>query len=145
MNAGLQLDELAFWAYKRLDALNATEVLPLLAESQIRPLLVKEMLIDQAKVQIQCVPQAEKLAHKELPQRYQVTVESVPQMCVQQHRINYQQFDAIAIYQSNAEEFPQTTDKGKLDLAFFLQKYQLYLVVYSLTSTTDIRKLGVSS
>jgi hypothetical protein len=47
MNAGLQLDKAALWAYTHLRALTPTRALQLLAKHKILPLLVEEMVIDQ--------------------------------------------------------------------------------------------------
>lgn len=46
MNAGLQLDKVALWAYTRLHALATTKALQLLVKQQIL-LWVKEMFIAQ--------------------------------------------------------------------------------------------------
>ncbi len=48
MNAGLQLDKAALWVYTHLHALTSTRTLQLLAKHKILPLLVEEMVIDQA-------------------------------------------------------------------------------------------------
>jgi len=48
MNAGLQLDKAALCAYTDLRALTTTKASQLLAKSKILPLLVEEMVIDQA-------------------------------------------------------------------------------------------------
>ncbi|NDJ21325.1 hypothetical protein GS682_06660 [Nostoc sp. B(2019)] len=58
MNAGLQLDKIALWAYTRLHALATTKALQLLVKQQILP-WVKEMVIAQVIDQRSCSAIAE--------------------------------------------------------------------------------------
>ncbi|MBW4685226.1 MAG: hypothetical protein KME40_09020 [Komarekiella atlantica HA4396-MV6] len=53
MNAGLQLDKVALWAYTRLNALATTKALQMLVKQQILP-WVKEMVIAQVIDQRSC-------------------------------------------------------------------------------------------
>lgn len=118
--------------------LNAAEVLPLLAEYQMLPLLVKEMVIDQAIAQIECTSQDKKLACEQLAQQYQLTSETLHHRWLQQHGLSLQQFEAIAVRQFKLEKFKQMTWGVDLESYFLQRKPQLNKVVYSLISTKDI-------
>jgi parvulin-like peptidyl-prolyl isomerase len=108
--------------------LTADEVLPLLAKYHLMPLLVKEVVIDQAIAEIQTTPAEEKLA---LEQAQQVQAQ-------QKQEMSAEQIQAIAIRQLKLEKFKETTWGGDIDSYFFQRKSQLDRVIYSLISTSDI-------
>lgn len=118
--------------------LTATEVLPLLAKYQMLPLLIKEVVLDQAIAPIQCTPQEEKLACEQLAQQYQITSDDVYQRWLEQNNMSAEQFAALAIRQFKIEKYKQITWGGDLDSYFFQRKPQLDRVVYSLIRTADI-------
>ncbi|BAZ28866.1 hypothetical protein NIES4074_13010 [Cylindrospermum sp. NIES-4074] len=109
--------------------LTAAEVLPMLAEYQILPLLIKEIVIDQAIAQIESTPQEEKLACEQLAQQYQAQ---------KQQGLSLQQLNTMAIRQLKLEKFKETTWGGDIDSYFFQRKSQLDRAIYSLISTSDI-------
>jgi parvulin-like peptidyl-prolyl isomerase len=109
-------------------ALTAGEVLPLLAKYNLMPLLVKEVVIDQAIAEIQTTPEEEKLA---LEQAQQAQAQ-------QKQGMSAEQIQAIAIRQLKLEKFKEITWGGDIDSYFFQRKSQLDRVIYSLISTSDI-------
>lgn len=116
----------------------ASEVLSLLAEYQIVPQLIKEMVIDSALAQVECTKQEEKLACEQLAQQYQLNSEAVRQLWLQQSGITSEKFDAMAIRQFKIEKFKQITWEGDIESYFIQRKPQLDRVVYSLITTQDI-------
>ncbi len=114
------------------------EALSLLAEYQIMPQLVKEIVIDSALEQVECTEEEEKLACEQLAQHYQLTSIAVRQLWLQQNGITSKQFDAMAIRQFKIEKFKQITWEGDIESYFIQRKPQLDRVVYSLLSTKDI-------
>lgn len=116
----------------------ASEVLSLLAEYQIVPQLIKEMVIDSALAQVECTKQEEKLACEQLAQQYQLNSEAVRQLWLQQSGITSEKFDAMAIRQFKIEKFKQITWEGDIESYFLQRKPQLDRVVYSLITTQDI-------
>ncbi|WP_414562220.1 MULTISPECIES: peptidylprolyl isomerase [unclassified Anabaena] len=118
--------------------LTATEVLPLLAKYQMLPMLIKEVVLDQAIAPIQCTPQEEKFACEQLAQQYQITSSEMHQRWLEQNNLSAEEFDAIAIRQFKIEKFKQLTWGEDLDSYFLQRKPQLERVVYSLIRTTDI-------
>jgi parvulin-like peptidyl-prolyl isomerase len=116
----------------------AAEVLPLLADYQIMPLLIKEIIIDQAIAQVECTPPEAKLACEHLAQQYQLTSEVALEQWLQQTGTSQEKFEATAIRQYKLEKFKEITWGADLDTFFFQNKSKLNRVVYSLIRTTDI-------
>ncbi|HLO87040.1 MAG TPA: peptidylprolyl isomerase [Nostocaceae cyanobacterium] len=106
--------------------LTAVEILPLLAKYQLMPLLVKEIVIDQAIAEIKTTPQEEQLAYEQA------------QQALQKQSISTEQIQAIATRQLKLEKFKDITWGGDVDSYFFQRKSQLDKVIYSLISTSDI-------
>jgi parvulin-like peptidyl-prolyl isomerase len=106
--------------------ITAAEVLPLLAEYQLMPLLIKELVIEQAIAQIETTPEEEKLAREQLAQG------------LKQQDISSQQLDVIAIRQLKLEKFKESSWGGDLDNYFSQRKPQLDRVLYHLISTAEI-------
>jgi parvulin-like peptidyl-prolyl isomerase len=130
MNPVLQLGDVWLQATSRLRTLTPAEILPLLAGYQILPLLVKEMVIDQAIAQIECTPQEEKLACEQVAQQYQGRQ--------QPGTPSPQQLEVMAIRQLKLEKFKELAWGGDIDAYFFQRKAQLDRAIYSLISTSDI-------
>ncbi|MBD2388570.1 peptidylprolyl isomerase [Cylindrospermum sp. FACHB-282] len=129
MNPVLQLGDDRPQAASRLGTLTTAEILQLLAEHQILPLLVKEMIIDQAIAQIESTPQEEKLACEQLAQQSQGR---------QPPGMSKEQLQQIAIRQLKLDKFKETAWGGDIDAYFFQRKPQLSRAIYSLISTNDI-------
>jgi parvulin-like peptidyl-prolyl isomerase len=128
MHPVLQVGDVSGQAAERLHQLNPKEVLPLLAEYQLLPLLVKEMIIDEAIAQVECTPEEVKLACEQLAQ----------QSKQQPQGMNSQQVESLAIRQLKLEKFKKNNWGGDLESYFLQRKPQLNRVVYSLISTKDI-------
>lgn len=116
----------------------ATEVLPLLAKYQMLPLLIKEVVLDEAIASIECTPQEEKFACEQLAQQYQITSSEMQQRWLQQNNLRPEEFEAMAIRQFKIEKFKQLTWGADLESYFLQRKPQLERVVYSLIRTNDI-------
>lgn len=83
---------------------NIAEVLPLLAENQILPLLMRSMIIDEAIAQIPWTADKGKLASERLVKQYQLIAKAVRQPWLQQHRMSGKQFDGMTIRQFQLEK-----------------------------------------
>jgi parvulin-like peptidyl-prolyl isomerase len=124
----LQVGDVSGQAAKRLSQLKEADVLPLLAEYQLLPLLVKEMIIDEAIAQVECTSEEVKLACEQLAQ----------QSKQQSQSMNPKQLESLAVRQLKLEKFKQTNWGGDLESYFMQRKPQLCRAVYSLISTKDI-------
>ncbi|HLP91144.1 MAG TPA: peptidylprolyl isomerase [Nostocaceae cyanobacterium] len=119
MNAMLQLGD---------RMMSAGEVLPLLAKYQLMPVLIKEMMIDQAIAEIKTTPEEEKMVCEQAAQA----------QAQQKQPFSPEQVQAIAIRQLKLEKFKELSWGGDIDSYFYQRKPQLDRVIYSLISTSDI-------
>ncbi len=129
MNAVLQLGDVCQEAAGRLRTATGPEVLSLLAEYQMLPLLIKEMVIDAAITPIQSTTAEETLACEQVAKQYKER---------QQEGMTPEQLNAIAIRQLKLEKFKEAAWGGDIDAYFFQRKPQLDRAIYSLISTNDI-------
>lgn len=109
--------------------LQPTEVLSLLSEYQLLPLLIKEIFIDQAIAEIVCTPEEEQLACEQLAQQYQG---------LEPQSESFQKLKIMAVRQLKLEKFKEETWGGDLNSYFFQRKNQLDRVIYSLITTSEL-------
>jgi parvulin-like peptidyl-prolyl isomerase len=131
----------------RLNTLTSEEIIQVLAQYQLLPQLMKELVIDDAIAEIRCTQEEEKLAIEQVAQQYQFDSEAKRQMWLQQNGLTSEQLDAIpskmvakgiAIRQLKIEKFKQTSWGGDLEAYFHQRKSQLDRVTYSLLRTNDM-------
>jgi parvulin-like peptidyl-prolyl isomerase len=111
--------------------LESGEVLSLLSEYQILPLLIKEIIIDQAiaAAEIVCTPEEEKLVCEQLAQQYQG---------LEPQQESFQKLKLMGIRSWKLEKFKDATWGGDLNSYFFQRKTNLDRVIYSLITTPEI-------
>ena len=109
--------------------LQPTEVLSLLSEYQLLPVLSKEIIIDQAIAEITCTPEEEQLVCEQLAQQYQG---------LDTQSESFQKLQIIGVRQLKLEKFKEATWEGDLNSYFFQRKAQLDKVIYSLITTSEI-------
>lgn len=119
-------------------ALTSEQIFPLLAQYQMLPQLVKELVIDQALVEIECAKEEEKLACEQLAQQFKLDSQEVRNQWLKQNNLTTEQFDGIAIRQLKLEKFKQVNFGGDLESYFRQRKPQIDRVVYSLLRTNEI-------
>jgi parvulin-like peptidyl-prolyl isomerase len=104
--------------------LTASEVLPLLAEYQMLPLLAKEVVVDSAIAKVDCTQEEVKAACEQLAPQNPGMDSSLLEMNVTR--------------QLKLEKFKQETWGGDLESYFLQRKPQLDRVVYSLITVNDV-------
>ncbi|MFM6010540.1 MAG: peptidylprolyl isomerase, partial [Dolichospermum sp.] len=111
--------------------LETAEILSLMSEYQLLPLLVKEIIIDQAiaAAEIVCTPEEEKLACEQITKQHQ-GIETQPE--------SFQKLKQMAIRSVKLEKFKEVTWGGDINSYFFQRKPQLDKVIYSLITTSDV-------
>lgn len=111
--------------------LETGEILSLMSEYQLLPLLVKEIIIDQAiaAAEIVCTPEEEKLACEQITQQHQ-GIETQPE--------SFQKLKQMAIRSVKLEKLKEATWGGDINSYFFQRKPQLDKVIYSLITTSEI-------
>ena len=120
MNQVLQLGERIF---------QSAEVLSLLSEYQLLPLLIKEIIIDQAIAEILCTPAEEQLVCEQLTQQYQG---------LEAQGESFEKLKIMAIRSLKLEKFKEAIWGGDLNSYFFQRKAQLDRVIYSIITTSEI-------
>lgn len=120
MNRVLQLGDRIF---------PSTEILSLLSEYQLLPLLIKEIFIDEAIAEIVCTPEEEQLVSEQLAQQHQG---------LEPQGESFQKLKTMAVRQLKLEKFKEKTWGGDLNSYFFQRKSQLDRVIYSLITTSEI-------
>jgi parvulin-like peptidyl-prolyl isomerase len=120
------------------DVITSEQLIELLAQYQIVPQVVKELVIDETLAEIKCGKEEEKLACEQLAQQYELTSEEKRLLWLQKAGLTSEQFDNIAIRQLKLEKFKQITWARDLEAYFRQRKPQLDRVVYSLLRTNEI-------
>lgn len=117
--------------------ITSEEVIPLLASYQLLPQLCREIIIDQAIVEVDCTPEEEKKAYVQFCERNQLTNETALQNWLKQQGITVEQLQHLAVRKLKLEKFKQATWSNQLESYFLKRKSDLDRVVYSLIRTQD--------
>ncbi|PAX51642.1 peptidylprolyl isomerase [Brunnivagina elsteri] len=121
-----------------LNTLTSEEMMQVLAQYQMLPQLLRELVIDSAIAEIRCTEEEEKLAIEQIAQQYQFDSDAKRQNWLQQNGLTSEQLDGIAIRQLKIEKFKKTAWSGDLEAYFHQRKSQLDRVIYSLLRTNDM-------
>lgn len=117
--------------------ITAEEIIPLLAEYQLLPSLVREVIIDQALASMHCTPEEKARTIKQFLEKNQITDSEAKLTWLKQHRLTEAQLEALAQRGLLIEKFKQATWGNKLESYFLSRKGQLDRVIYSLIRTQD--------
>lgn len=117
--------------------ITSAEVIPLLANYQLLPQLCREIIIDQAIVDVDCTPEEEKQAYVQFCERNQINSEAALKNWLKQQGMNQEQLQHLAVRKLKLEKFKQTTWSNQLESHFLKRKSDLDRVVYSLIRTQD--------
>lgn len=109
--------------------ISSAEVLQLLAQYNLVPMLQKEMIIDQVIQNIEYTPEEEKIACAQIAQQYQGMV---------LQGMSSQELKNIAIKQLKIEKFKEKQWGEDISNYFFERKPLLDKIIYSLISTNSI-------
>ncbi|MFM7365607.1 MAG: peptidylprolyl isomerase [Cuspidothrix sp.] len=111
--------------------LETGEILSLMSEYQLLPLLVKEIIIDQAiaAAEIVCTPEEEKLVCEQIIQQNQG---------IETQSESFQKLKQMGIRSVKLEKFKEVTWGRDINSYFFQRKPQLDRVIYSLITTPEI-------
>ncbi|HEY9803498.1 MAG TPA: peptidylprolyl isomerase [Leptolyngbyaceae cyanobacterium] len=117
--------------------IKASELLPLLANYQLLPQLLRELIIDEAIAAIDCQPEELAQAKQRFYAEKQLTQVSDIQTWLTQQGLTIEQLDNIITRKIKLEKYKQATWGPKLDAYFFQLKGKLDRVIYSLLRTQD--------
>lgn len=118
--------------------ITAEEIIPLLAGYQLLPLLLREIIIDQAISTISCTPEEKASATGQFLEQNQITDEAAQQAWVLRYGMTTAQLEALATRSLLVGKFKQATWGHKLESYFLKVKGQLDRVIYSLIRTQDL-------
>jgi parvulin-like peptidyl-prolyl isomerase len=118
--------------------ITAAEIIPLLANYQMLPQLMRESIIDRAIAPISCTPEEIAIACQQFKEQNHLVSEIEQQAWMYRYKISSEQLTAIATRRLRIEKFKQATWGHKLEAYFLKRKRQLDKVIYSLMTTKDI-------
>ncbi|HIK06748.1 MAG TPA: peptidylprolyl isomerase [Trichormus sp. M33_DOE_039] len=117
--------------------ISASEIIPLLANYQLLPQLLRELIIDEAIVNIECNPEEVAQAKQRFCAERQLTQAADIQAWMAQQGLSSEQLDHLIFRKLKLEKFKQVTWGNKLESYFFQLKGKLDKVIYSLLRTQD--------
>jgi parvulin-like peptidyl-prolyl isomerase len=117
--------------------ISATDALNRMAGYKFLPLFQREIIIDNAIVNIELTDEEKASTIEQFYQQNKLTTPEAQAAAQQQLCITSQQFEAIATRELRVEKFKQATWGNKLEQYFLQYKPQLDKVVYSLLRTDN--------
>jgi parvulin-like peptidyl-prolyl isomerase len=114
------------------------ELVPLLKRYQLLPVMLRELVIDQAIIAVECTAEEQLIALKQFYDRYQLTDEDRLGQWLSSQRLDRQNLSDIAIRNFKIDKFKQQTWGNKVGSYFLKRKSQLDRAIYSLIRTSDI-------
>ncbi|MGH1394422.1 MAG: peptidylprolyl isomerase [Trichormus sp.] len=117
--------------------IQASEIIPLLANYQLLPQLLRELIIDEAITPIDCNPEEITQAKQRFYAERQLTQPADIQAWMAQQGLSTEQLDNIIARKLKLEKFKQLTWGNKVESHFFQLKGKLDKVIYSLVRTQE--------
>lgn len=117
--------------------ITAEEVIPLLADYQILPQLLREIIIDQAIAPFTCTPEEKANTCRQFYAQRQLTSQAEQQAWLERYGMTPKYLEALATRGLRIEKFKQATWRHKLEAYFLQRKGKLDRVIYSLIRTQD--------
>ncbi|TFI52802.1 peptidylprolyl isomerase [Mastigocladus laminosus UU774] len=121
----------------REQKVTAEEIIPLLANYQLLPQLLREMIIDQAIAPFDCTPEEEEKAYQGFYLQQRLKTEAERQAWLGDRNMTPEQVRKLVIRALRLEKFKQATWKNELDAYFQIRKPQLDRVIYSVIRTKE--------
>ena len=122
----------------RNQTINTEKVVTLLANYQMLPQFLRELITDQAIASISCTPEEKANACEQFYQKHQLICESERQKLLKLYEMTPEEFEALATREQRIEKFKQATWGHKLESYFLRRKSLLDKVIYSLIRTKDV-------
>jgi parvulin-like peptidyl-prolyl isomerase len=113
-------------------AITAEEIIPLLANYQLLPQLLRELVVDEAIAPFSCTPEETAEACQRFYEQNQLTTEEARQAWLEAQGFRAEQLATIATRNLRIQKFKQETWGNKLEAYFLQRKAQLDRVIYSL-------------
>ncbi len=114
-----------------------TNLFELMAEHQLLPQLVRELIIDEAIAEIDCTEEEQNLARQQFIQQNKITSEEQIEAWAASQWMSRDQLDKRILRALKVEKFKELRWGSTLESYFLERKGQLDQVVYSLIRTQD--------
>lgn len=117
----------------------ATEkIISLLANYQMLPQFLREVIVDQAIASFTCTPDEKVSACQQFYEKYQLTSESERQELLELYKMTPEELEGLATRGIRIEKFKRATWEHKLNSYFLSRKSLLDKAIYSLIQTKDV-------
>ncbi len=114
------------------------KLVTLLANYQMLPQFLRQIITDQAIGSISCTPEEKISACQQFYQRYQLTSESERQKLLELYEMSPEELETLTIREFRIEKFKRATWGHQLESYFLCRKSLLDKVIYSLIQTKDV-------
>jgi parvulin-like peptidyl-prolyl isomerase len=114
------------------------KVITLLANYQMLPQFLREVIVDQAIAFITCTPEEKASTCQQFYEKYTLTSESERQKWLKESGMTLEQLETLATRELRIEKFKRATWGDKLESHFLSRKRELDKVIYSLIRVKDI-------
>ena len=114
------------------------EIVHLLNRYHLLPQLIKEVIIDEAIINLDCSPEEQKLACEEFYHQQMLTTPAQQADWLEKHQITSEQLAKQLARQVKVNKFKQITWGSQLKAHFTERQGQLHRLVYSLLRTNDL-------
>jgi parvulin-like peptidyl-prolyl isomerase len=114
------------------------KIITLLANYQMMPQFLRQVIIDQAIANVTCTPQQQQHACQQFYQKHQLTSEAERQELQTLYGMSAEDLETLAMREQKIELFKQTTWGHKLESYFLQRKASVDQVIYSLIQTPEV-------
>lgn len=118
--------------------ITSEELIALVAQYNMVPQLLQEIVIDRAIEQITCIREEIAVASQQFFKQHQISNSTEHETWLKRYNLNHQQFQALITRKLRIEKFQQATWGNKLESYFLHRKPHLDQVIYSLIRTQEL-------
>jgi parvulin-like peptidyl-prolyl isomerase len=122
----------------RNKTITTDKVITLMANYQMLPQFLREVIVDQAIASITCTPEEKASACQQFYEKYELTSEPERQEWLELYEMTLEQLEALATRELRIEKFKRATWGNKLESYFLSRKSSLDKVIYSLIRTKEV-------
>jgi parvulin-like peptidyl-prolyl isomerase len=126
----------------RNQTITSEKVITLLANYQMLPQFLRQVITDQAIASFHCTPDEKINACQQFYETHQITSESERQELQDIYEMTLEELEALAMREQKIEKFKRATWERRLESYFLSRKSSLDKVIYSLVQTES---MGVAS
>jgi parvulin-like peptidyl-prolyl isomerase len=122
----------------RNQTIPSEKLFTLLANYQMLPQFLRQVITDQAIANLTCTPQEQTQARQQFYQKYQLTTAADRQALQDLYDLTLDELEDLALREQKITRFKQTTWAAKLPSYFLTRKTGLDRVIYSIIQVPDL-------